>query len=1089
MALFKDFVVKQGIVAEGIAESQSTATGTLIIGGGAGFGGSINVAGSIKRIGDVTGKEHSAGAQLSLRDGTFTDSLVSGRTAWGVVNYFGSSVLDTISESATYTNAASVFIKGAPSAGTNLTIEKAWSLYITSGTVFIGETTGNTASSSSQALIVAGGISFNNGLYGRGGGSLYGPFSLNDSEILTRATANQGLIEFPDGIRITTSTQSYSTVTGALIVDRNGGAGIGGNLYVGGYFAGLTTGTFQSTVNSVSTSSGALTVAGGLGVGADLYAENGFFVSGLASTSTVANNSVQITNNGGLGVSGSARVEGQFWISNTTDSTPTESGALVVAGGATIQRNLTGDTAKFQGTLVATDSTSAAFIVAGGVGIGKNLIIGSTATSTGTAGANALQVAGGGYFGGDLKVDGSTVIRGDLILLGTATQVTVNSTNTYIVDPLIEIGGGADGTILTIPDIYDKGLLIHYQNAVNTVTDYRAFLGFENTNERFILKQNIAANVGGDDPYGDYYNSGTWSTLEVGSLIVRDATTGTDAVTGAIVVTGGISVNGGSLFANTVTNSSYAWSLTGIENNAIQIPNGGIGAQYAYFSNAVYVNGAEVVTTGTVNAGIGGIFTNTFRFTNLTESWSTDTGAVIVDGGLGVGGNVNVGKNFVTTGTIHSWSTQDSANTLSGALVVDGGVGVGLRLNVGGQTKILDTSSSTTSDTGALVVTGGAGVGGDVYIGGQVTAANTATSNKLRVLSVENSTDKTSGAAVIDGGLGVAETINAKRVVAETAFITSGSNSISTTTGDLVVIGGVGIGKDTWIGGRLRVESTQTSYDVTSGAIVTDGGLGVVKDVTIGGTLTRTGQVSKNSWGTAGIGLALSSSTYVDLATIGGNAGTLAVHSVGRPTVIGSLNPNWNDLATVYIDNSPLLSGGATSSNTWSFYVANGNVRINTGSSNLGNTTTGALQVNGGVGVGGNLTVGGVVKTTEVLVGNIADALLNKITSVSISGKNNNTPVLIDTYIGNEFTTAKYLVQVTDLGSPNKFHVVEIMVTYDGSGASAGVYISQYGLITNLGELGTFDIDYVAGDIQIVFTPNYSPVSMNIRALRMAIVT
>jgi hypothetical protein len=63
------------------------------------------------------------------------------------------------------------------------------------------------------------------------------------------------------------------------------------------------------------------------------------------------------------------------------------------------------------------------------------------------------------------------------------------------------------------------------------------------------------------------------------------------------------------------------------------------------------------------------------------------------------------------------------------------------------------------------------------------------------------------------------------------------------------------------------------------------------------------------------------------------------------------------------------------------------------------------------------------------------------------------------------------------------------MVTYDGTGSTNGVYISQYGIITNTGELGTFDVTYNTGNINVIFTPNYTPVSMSIRALRMAIVT
>ena len=1087
MALYKDFVVKEGLIVEGITDTLNTTGGALLVGGGAGIGGSLSIGGAIKRFNNVTqGRDHNLGAQLSFRDATFTDELVSGRTSWGILNYFGQSVLDTISANATYTNAASVYIKGAPAAGPNLTIEKAWSVYITSGTMFIGETTGNTATTSSQALQIAGGLSYNNGIVGYGGGNLYGPLFLNNSEVLTKATQNVGLVEFPDGILISTSTNSFSTDTGALEVV--GGVGIGKNLYVGGYLAVLTTGTFLSTENAVSTSTGALTIAGGLGVGGDIYAENGIFVSGAYSTSTVGGNSLRTTNGGGLGVSGTGLFEGQVWLLDTTDSTEPDRGALVVKGGVSITRNLTGATAKFIDTTAATDSTSAAVVISGGAAIAKNLIIGSTASSTSSNLSNALIVTGGGSFGGDLKVDGDTVIAGDLILLGTATQVTINSTNTYIADPIIEIGGGVDGAILTIPDIYDKGLLIHYQNAVNTVTDIRAFFGLENTTERFIFKQNIGPNVGGEDPSGDYYTSGTWSTVEAGSLILRDNTTATDGSTGALVVTGGIAINGGSLFTNTLTNDSYAYSLTSIADNAIQVPNGGIGANYLYINTIGYINNSEILTTGTVNSQIGGIFTLTFAFVNETQSISTDTGAITVAGGIGVGGNVNIKGYFNSTGTAHVWAQDESFNTSSGALVVDGGVGIGKRLNVGGALKVYDTTASTGTDTGALIVGGGAGIAGDLNVGGLVSVVNTLTVERLDVLSLEDSINKTTGAVTIAGGLGVGKTINATRINIDTASINSGTNSTSTNTGDLTVVGGVGIGQDVWVGGALKVLSTATASDTTSGAIVTYGGLGVVKDAFIGGTLTRIGNVTKTAWGVNGAGLSLPTNVYADTSSLG-PSGNIAIHSIMRPQVDAILNPTFTNASTLYIEHSPVFTGGGSSTSSWSLYVANGNVRINSASSNQGNTTTGALQVQGGVGIGGNLTAAGYVKTTEVLVGPIANSLNNKITAASISGKNTATPVLIDSYIGNEFTTAKYLIQITDLGTPNKFHVVELMVTYDGSASSSGVYISQYGIITNTGELGTFDVDYSAGDIQVLFTPNYTPVSMNLRALRMALVT
>jgi hypothetical protein len=1084
MAQIKDFVVKQGIVAEGNAQSLTTASGALIVAGGAGVGGNINVGGSIKRIGDIEqGRDHNIGAQLSLRDATFTDELITGRTAWGIVNYFGSSVLDTISENATYTNAASIYVKGAPTGGDNLTIEKAWSLYITSGTMFLGETSGNTSTTSSQALQVAGGISFNNGMVGYGGGSLFGPWSLNSSEILTRATQNVGLAEFPDGIRITTSTQSFSTTTGALVVDNNGGVGIGGNLYVGGYIVGETTGTFLSTLNATSTSTGALTIKGGLGVGADIYAENGFFVKGQSSTSTVGGNSLQVTNNGGLGVSGTARFEDVVWITDTTDSSGPGTGALIVQGGAVVERNFAADTITVLNDAAATSSEDAALTVAGGVGIGKNLIIGDAGSSTGTTATNALVVAGGGYFGGSLTVDGSTVIKGDLFLLGTGTSVTINSTNTYIVDPIIEIGGGIDGAMLELPDVYDKGLLIHYQNSVSTATDYRAFIGLENTTERFIFKQEILPGVSGSDPFGDYYNSGTWSTLEAGSLILRDTTESDDATTGALIVQGGIAVSGNSTFASsTVTFVSEAFSLTNIVNNAIQVPDGGIGSKYLYISEEGYIGNARILTTGTVNDNIGGIFTLSFAFVNLTESESTDTGAVTVAGGVGIGGNLNVGGDQTLGGTLSILDDTESVSTDTGALTVVGGAGIGKNINIGGQARIYDTTQSTSTDTGALIVGGGAGIAGDLVVGGLVTVVNTLTVETLTVTSELDSTATDNGAVVIAGGLGVGKTINATQINIQLATINSGSNAVSTSTGDLVVSGGVGIGKDVYIGDHLSVLSTETSTLVDNGALTVAGGAGIAKDVTIGGTITRSGQVVKDTINANGAGLVLSAATYVDNLTTGSPT-DLAIHSLGQPTVQGVLNPTWENAATLYIANEPAFTGGADATNKWALNVQNGRVRIGSAVSNLGTTSSGALQVAGGVGIGGNLTAGGEIKGTTFLV---AD---NKISSAVVLGKNTDTAVTIDTYVGNEFTTAKYLVQVIDLGTPNKFHVVELMVTYDGAGSTSGVYISQYGIITNTGELGTFDVTYNAGNINVIFTPNYTPVSMNIRALRMAIVT
>lgn len=70
-------------------------------------------------------------------------------------------------------------------------------------------------------------------------------------------------------------------------------------------------------------------------------------------------------------------------------------------------------------------------------------------------------------------------------------------------------------------------------------------------------------------------------------------------------------------------------------------------------------------------------------------------------------------------GTVNIDATTASTTTSNGALVVDGGVGIGGQLNVGGSTnKFTSTNTSTSSTTGALVVAGGVGIGENLNVDG-----------------------------------------------------------------------------------------------------------------------------------------------------------------------------------------------------------------------------------------------------------------------------------------------------------------------------------------------------------------------------------
>ena len=93
--------------------------------------------------------------------------------------------------------------------------------------------------------------------------------------------------------------------------------------------------------------------------------------------------------------------------------------------------------------------------------------------------------------------------------------------------------------------------------------------------------------------------------------------------------------------------------------------------------------------TTTINFGgnastinIGNDTTSTVNINGDTESTSCTTGALVVDGGVGIAKNLNI------CGRLDLNNTTESDSCTTGALVVDGGVGIAKNLNVCGNTKI-----------------------------------------------------------------------------------------------------------------------------------------------------------------------------------------------------------------------------------------------------------------------------------------------------------------------------------------------------------------------------------------------------------------
>ena len=115
--------------------STSTSTGALVVSGGVGVAGKVtstalglaNTSQSATAWGDV-------GVQLSVAGAVLTDTSSSGTVGRIVTNSIAASAL-AASNTTTYTAAASLFIAGAPTANTNVTITNAYALYTAGGRI------------------------------------------------------------------------------------------------------------------------------------------------------------------------------------------------------------------------------------------------------------------------------------------------------------------------------------------------------------------------------------------------------------------------------------------------------------------------------------------------------------------------------------------------------------------------------------------------------------------------------------------------------------------------------------------------------------------------------------------------------------------------------------------------------------------------------------------------------------------------------------------------------------------------------------------------------------------------------------------
>ena len=413
-----------------------------------------------------------------------------------------------------------------------------------------------------------------------------------------------------------------------------------------------------------------------------------------------------------------------------------------------------------------------------------------------------------------------------------------------------------------------------------------------------------------------------------------------------------------------------------------------------------------------------GTGTGTVIVLGSNQSTSTNTGALVVGGGVGISGCLNVGGkagigdslNVVGTSTFISSSQSTSTNT--GAVTVTGGVGIGGNLNLGGTLSLHSTANSFSTTTGALVVAGGAGFGLCVNIGGAVfIGTNSYINNSLIITAVTTSTlainntttsiDTASGALKVAGGVGIGGCLNVGgaaflgtdsfvfgNIIVTAPFgrvftVTNTTQSISTDTGAIVVRGGVGIGKNINVGGSGKILSTASSTSTNTGALVVGGGLGLGENLYIGGlaqifstassTSTNTGALVVGGGVGVGGSIWAAQDIHVNCITIGRGTGTQNIIIAGTSTVGGGIPGPTN--SNIKIGLGASFDVGANNTNT--IAIGNNALGVATCIGNtvaIGNCSLTALSPNtqGNVAIGYRAGKSLLCGTGNVLLGNNA---------------------------------------------------------------------------------------------------------------------
>jgi hypothetical protein len=603
------------------------------------------------------------------------------------------------------------------------------------GAVYIN-TTGN--------VIAAGGIY--NALTVNGNESVTGYLNVTGNVMAAVVTASQ--FNTPGNVLATAGTFNAVTVNGVLNATGNilsTGAihnllTVNGNATIG---AASVAGVVHSVVGNVNQSGagtifyntpgnimaaigqfGSITSTGFINTSANISAGQGQFATINASglINTTANISASLFSGGQLYVSGLVNAGGnilaQSAIFNFLDVNGNISvgdvtvpgaghsiiGNITQSGAGTIFYNTPGNIMAAIGRFgqISSDgliNTSANVMAATGR-FGTVLSDGFINTS---ANVSAALHTGGSVVVSGLINTAANILTSQITVFGNAVigAITTPGVVHNLVGNISQSGAGTiffntPGNVMAALGQFGAVNVSGYVNAAGNISTAQLNAGQINTTGNVSASQLIAATLSTRSAYGNIHLTQFASIFAEGNSaenqsIVQVSTTG-------------------------LSDGAGMWAVTGLDSRVYS-------SRGIAFATGLTMRGQDTPTGGVIKVAItaaGDLWANA-----VTTSTSTSTGALVVGGGVGIGGNVIAGGYINTAGNLLATAATVNALTVNGFINVSGNV-IANTLEVGaiessGVIYANSATAGTSSTTGALIVAGGIGVAKDSVFGGNLT--------------------------------------------------------------------------------------------------------------------------------------------------------------------------------------------------------------------------------------------------------------------------------------------------------------------------------------------------------------------------------